>query len=129
MNTPKKGLEPYRSSYAMPPERAAIYDLLYSLGITANYVGFHHIAYALELTTREPERLLLVTKWLYPDVARHFGTSDMVTERAMRVVVGVSWNLRADTLQKLTGFSSSKKPCTSQYLSILTSYLLREKAA
>ena len=48
------------------PDAAAVYDLLYRLGITANYTGFFHSAYAVCLVLEQPERLLLVTKWLYP---------------------------------------------------------------
>ena len=45
------------------------YHLLYRLGATANYTGFSYLVRALQLCAEEPERLLLVTKWLYPDVA------------------------------------------------------------
>ena len=49
---------------------SAICDLLYQLGISANYKGFLHTAYAVSLCVEQQDRLLLVTKWLYPDVAR-----------------------------------------------------------
>ena len=47
-----------------------VYDLLYRLGATANYTGFFHMAYAVWLCVEQPDRLLLVTKWLYPEVAK-----------------------------------------------------------
>ena len=47
----------------------AIYELLYRLGVTANYTGFFHTACAVSLCMEQPERLVLVTKWLYPAVA------------------------------------------------------------
>lgn len=46
---------------------SAICDLLYQLGISANYKGFLHTAYAVSLCVEQQDRLLLVTKWLYPD--------------------------------------------------------------
>ena len=49
-----------------------IYDALYQLGLTANYTGFFHIAYAVHLAVQSPQRLRLVTKWLYPDVAAYY---------------------------------------------------------
>ena len=54
---------------------SAICDLLYQLGISANYKGFLHTAYAVSLCVEQQDRLLLVTKWLYPDVARKYGTN------------------------------------------------------
>ena len=38
----------------------AIYDQLYRLGLTANYSGFFHTAYAVRLVIDNPQRLLLV---------------------------------------------------------------------
>ena len=42
-------------------EMTDIYDLLLRLGVTANYIGFFHTAFAVHLAIQEPERLLLVT--------------------------------------------------------------------
>ena len=52
-----------------------IYALLQQMGASSSYTGFFHTAYAVFLTIGEPRRLLLVTKWLYPDVAEYFHTS------------------------------------------------------
>ena len=60
---------------------SAICDLLYQLGISANYKGFLHTAYAVSLCVEQQDRLLLVTKWLYPDVARKYGTNWKAVER------------------------------------------------
>ena len=107
----------------------AIHHLLYYLGISPKYVGFHQLSYALELTTCEPERLSLVTKWLYPDVARHFQTSFAVVERNLRSVVSLSWSLRPDAFPALYGIHLEHKPSTSDFLSLLTAYLLMDHSA
>ena len=57
------------------------YHLLYRLGAAANYTGFSYLVRALQLCAEEPERLLLVTKWLYPDVAKQYGTNWKAVER------------------------------------------------
>ena len=67
-----------------PAEHQAIvdsYDLLYSLGATANHLGFFQTACAVRLAAQQPERLLLVTKWLYPEVAKHYHTNWRAVER------------------------------------------------
>ena len=68
-----------------------IYDLLYQLGVTANYTGFFHTAYAISLCAEQPDRLLLVTKWLYPEVARQYGTNWKAVERNIRTVSCIIW--------------------------------------
>lgn len=71
---------------------SAICDLLYQLGISANYKGFLHTAYAVSLCVEQQDRLLLVTKWLYPDVARKYGTNWKAVERNIFYVAGEFWN-------------------------------------
>ena len=71
---------------------SAICDLLYQLGISANYKGFLHTAYAVSLCVEQQDRLLLVTKWLYPDVARKYGTNCIYyCLEAQSPLVGISF--------------------------------------
>ena len=73
------------------PYLNATCDLLYSLGVTANYKGFLHTTYAVSLCMERQDRLLLVTKWLYPDVARRYGTNWKAVERNIRTVSRIAW--------------------------------------
>ncbi len=63
---------------------AEIYDLLHRLGVTVNYTGFFQTAYAVYLIMENPKRLLLVTKWLYPEVAKQYKTNWKAVERNIR---------------------------------------------
>ena len=78
-----------------------IYDLLYSLGVTANYIGFFHMAYAVSLCVEQPDRLLLVTKWLYPEVAKRYGTNWKAVERILRTVGCIIWRENRPLLEQL----------------------------
>ena len=100
-----------------------VFDLLYSLGITANYTGFFYVSYAVYLIQLQPERLQLVTKWLYPGVAAHFHTSWKAVERNIRTAVGVAWELRPEMLERIHGGSLSKRPSNARFLAILANYL------
>ena len=77
------------------------YHLLHRLGATANYTGFSYLVRALQLCAEEPERLLLVTKWLYPDVAKQYGTNWKAVERNIRTVGRVIWNSNRPLLEDL----------------------------
>ena len=66
-------------------------NLLRRLGVTANYKGFPYTAYAVALCAEHPELLLMVTKDLYPRVARQYRTTWQAVERDIRTVVGVAW--------------------------------------
>ena len=93
-----------------------IYDLLYLLGVTANYIGFFQTAFAVQLCMERPERLLLVTKWLYPDVARRYQTSWKSVERNIRTVNGIVWEQKRSFLQQLAGLELLHRPSNAQLL-------------
>ena len=99
------------------------YDLLYRLGVTSNYKGFFHTAYAVELCRKEPERLLLVTKWVYPEVARQYGTSWGAVERNIRTVDHVIWRENRLLLEELAHRTLEQKPRNAQLLAILAASL------
>ena len=104
-----------------------IYALLYRLGVTANYTGFFQTASAVRLCMEQPERLLLVTKWVYPDVARQYKTSWKAVERNIRTVNGLVWKQNRPFLEKLVGRELLSKPSNAQLLAIL-SYSLRSQS-
>lgn len=103
-----------------------IFNLLYRLGVTTNYIGFFQIAYALQLCVDHPERLILVTKWVYLDVAKHFNTNWKAVERNIRTVSNIIWMEKRDYLESIAKKTLLKRPCASQLLSILSYSLLSQ---
>ena len=101
-----------------------IYGLLYRLGVTANYTGFFQTAFAVQLCMEQPERLLLVTKWVYPDVAKQHKTNWKAVERNIRTVNGLVWEQNRPYLEELTGRELLYKPSNAQLLAILSYSLL-----
>lgn len=110
-------------------EYAKIYSMLYRLGVSASYIGFFYVSHAVFLSARQPERLLLVTKWLYPDVAAHYGTNAGSVERDMRTVVSAVWRKEREELCKMAGETLRSKPTVSCFLRILVDSLVRGDAA
>ena len=96
-----------------------IYDALYQLGLTANYTGFFHIAYAVHLAVQSPQRLRLVTKWLYPDVAAYYNTTPAAVERNIRLAVNIAWRCNPGLLSALAGYQLEEKPTAAQFIAIL----------
>lgn len=106
-----------------------VYDLLYRLGATANRAGFFHTSAAVLLAMEQPSRLLLVTKWLYPDVAAQYNTNWKAVERNIRGMVTLIWNTNPDLLQSLARYPLTAKPRPAQFLSILAAALSGDYAA
>lgn len=105
--------------------RADIYDLLYRLGVTENYIGFFQIADAVSLCKEQPERLLQVTKRLYPEVAKQYNTNWKAVERNIRTVGYVIWRENRPLLEHLACRHLEQPPRNAQLLSILSASLER----
>ena len=105
-----------------------VYGVLQKLGLSANYLGFYQMACAVQLARTEPERLLLVTKCIYPDVGKHFQVSREAVERNLRTAVKVIWKADTPMLRKVMGEGAWERPCTARFLALLTVYLAGETA-
>lgn len=100
-----------------------IYNLLYRLGVTANYTGFFHTACAVLLCVEQPDWLLVVTKWLYPEVAKRYQTNWKAVERNIRTVGGIIWRENRSLLEELARRPLERKPRNVQLLAILAASL------
>lgn len=96
-----------------------IYDLLYQLGIIANYTGFFYTSYAILLIVENPERILLITKRLYPEVAKKYDTNWKAVERNIRTIVSLTWERNPQLLQEFARHILLKKPTNAEFLAIL----------
>ena len=97
-----------------------IYSLLYELGVKADTVAFFHTAYAARLAAEQPQKLLLVTKWLYPEVARHYHTNWKAVERNIRRTTFVVWSNQTDKLEALAEQLLATRPTPTEFLTILS---------
>lgn len=97
--------------------------LLSRLGVTDNYIGARYTVYALTLCVWETDRLLHVTKQIYPAVARRFGVSWQAVERDMRTVVAAAWRNNRELLNTLAYRPLHQKPYCVEFLSILATHL------
>ncbi len=101
--------------------------ILSQLGITANYAGFYQTAYAVSLSAHDPDKLLFVSKCIYPDVAARCNTNARCIERNIRTVTKVSWKKNSLLLSELAEYPLSEKPGNAEFLAILATYLSRKQ--
>ena len=95
------------------------YTLLMKLGVTPNYAGFFQTAFALELVRQDPDVLQMVTKCLYPAVARQFGTSWKAVERNIRSAALTAWRCNPELVSQLAGYPLTDRPKPAQFMAIL----------
>ena len=90
----------------------SVHKLLYSIGLTANYVGYRQMTVALKIAAEDPEALCMVTK-------RRCGTNWRAVERNIRTAMHCAWNNSQHTLKQMAGYSFDNMPKPAQFLAIL----------
>lgn len=70
----------------MTIEKAAFY-LLIECGIYPNHRGFDYLHDAIVICYKDSDKIHLITKVLYPEIAKRHGTKYTAVERAIRYAV------------------------------------------
>jgi Response regulator containing a CheY-like receiver domain and an HTH DNA-binding domain len=102
-------------------------DIIHEIGVPAHIKGYQYLREAIILTIKDMDMINAVTKVLYPEVAKRFGTTPSRVERAIRHAIEVAWD-RGDveTLQKFFGYTVSGikgKPTNSEFIAMIADNL------
>lgn len=102
-------------------------ELLRRLGVSGKLRGFHYAIYMMERVMEDPTAILLITKCLYIETARHFRVSYDTVERNVRTMVQKCW-CRGDRafLEKVAGKHIAQKPTNSEFLDMTAAFLRRQ---
>ena len=103
--------------------------LLLKLGLSTRFHGFYPTAYSVLLCIEQPERILLASKWVYPDVAKQYHSNAWAVERNIRTLARHAWDCNPQLLNTMAQQDLKKCPTTKEFISILSTYLLFHKAA
>ena len=102
-------LEPVSTAEYDAALEVQISNLMRQLGIPAHLKGYQYLRKAIIMAMKDPAVMDGVTKILYPDIAKCYGTTASCVERAMRKAIAVAWERgNIDFLQYY--FVCTKKP-------------------
>ena len=115
------GLEPERDSG--PSLESQVTAIIHEVGVPAHIKGYQYLREAIIIAVKDMDVINAVTKVLYPEVAKRFGTTASRVERAIRHAIEVAWD-RGDleTLQKYFGYTVSNakgKPTNSEFIAMI----------
>ena len=104
--------------------------IIHDVGVPAHIKGYQYLREAILIAVKDMEVINAVTKVLYPEVAKRFGTTASRVERAIRHAIEVAWD-RGDleTLQKYFGYTVSNakgKPTNSEFIAMIADRLRLE---
>lgn len=122
---------PARPAEDAGPDRRSLEStvtaIIHEIGVPAHIKGYQYLREAILIVVDDMEVINAVTKILYPEVAKRFGTTASRVERAIRHAIEVAWD-RGDleTLQKYFGYTVSNakgKPTNSEFIAMIADRL------
>ena len=128
--TSAAGLDPELEDRSTELE-TQITAIIHDVGVPAHIKGYQYLREAILLAVEDIDVINAVTKVLYPEVAKRFGTTASRVERAIRHAIEVAWD-RGDleTLQKYFGYTVSNakgKPTNSEFIAMIADRLQLQK--
>ncbi|MCD7918376.1 MAG: sporulation transcription factor Spo0A [Clostridiales bacterium] len=110
-----------------PGLESQVTAIIHEIGVPAHIKGHQYLREAILITVQDMDVINAVTKVLYPEVARRYGTTASRVERAIRHAIEVAWD-RGDieTLQKYFGYTVSNakgKPTNSEFIAMIADRL------
>lgn len=106
-------------------------NIIHEIGVPAHIKGYQYLRESIIMTVEDMDIINAVTKILYPEVAKKFGTTASRVERAIRHAIEVAWD-RGDleTLQKYFGYTVSNtkgKPTNSEFIAMIADRLVLQR--
>jgi len=115
-------------SHILDTDTEDIYRLLFRLGGNFTRHGFYYTAEALLLCIQQPDRLLLITKWVYPIVAKAHHTGWQTVESNIRSFIDLVWKTNPALLMELAPYPLLRRPTPKQFLTIIIASLQQDRA-
>lgn len=107
--------------------------IIHEVGIPAHIKGYLYLREAILMVIEDVGLLSLVTKELYPSVARKYKTTPSRVERAIRHAIEVAWNRgNLSAIHRIFGHTVSKergKPTNSEFIAMVADRLRMESRA
>ncbi len=101
--------------------------IIHEIGVPAHIKGYQYLREAIIIAVNDMDVINAITKVLYPQVAKTYGTTPSRVERAIRHAIEVAWDRGdLDTLQKFFGYTVSNtkgKPTNSEFIALIADKL------
>lgn len=98
-------------------------SMLKEIGVPAHIKGYIYLREAILLCVEDVNEIQLITKKLYPDIAKRFDTTPSRVERAIRHAIEVAWARGSQKVfDDIFGYSISSKrgkPTNSEFVAAI----------
>ncbi|KGR74650.1 sporulation transcription factor Spo0A [Ureibacillus sinduriensis] len=107
--------------------------IIKEIGVPAHIKGYSYLREAIQMVYYDIELLGSVTKILYPEIAKKFGTTPSRVERAIRHAIEVAWNRgNYESISQMFGYTVhhlKSKPTNSEFIAMIADKIRIELVA
>ncbi len=97
-----------RPAQPEPNIESMVTGIIHEIGVPAHIKGYQYLREAIVIAVNDMDVINAITKVLYPQVAKTFGTTPSRVERAIRHAIEVAWDRGdLDTLQRFSATPSA----------------------
>ena len=109
---------------------ALVTNVIHGVGVPAHIKGYQYLREAIMLVVNDIDVINQITKSLYPEIARKFGTTPSRVERAIRHAIEVAWGRgEVNLMENIFGYTVSAakgKPTNSEFIAMIADKLRLE---
>ena len=109
---------------------ALVTNVIHEVGVPAHIKGYQYLREAIMMVVNDIDVINQITKQLYPDIAKKFGTTPSRVERAIRHAIEVAWGRgQTDVVESIFGYTVSAakgKPTNSEFIAMISDKLRLE---
>ena len=106
-------------------------DIIHEIGVPAHIKGYQYLRSAILMSVADMDILNSITKQLYPEIAKLYGTTPSRVERAIRHAIEVAWGRgHMDTIDELFGYTihaGKGKPTNSEFIALIADKIRLEQ--
>lgn len=99
-------------------------EILHTMGVPAHIKGYHFLRQSIIMVIKDPDVISLVTKRLYPDIAKINKTTASRVERAIRHAIEVAWDRgNVEVMNEYFGYTINNmrgKPTNSEFIAMIS---------
>lgn len=108
-----------------------ISNIFITVGIPAHIKGYQYLRDGIKLVVENSQKINSITKCLYPEIAKRFGTTSSKVERAIRHAIEVAWNRgKIENINNLFGtkiYTANEKPTNGEFIALIADKMLLDE--
>lgn len=109
-------------------EEMKIREVLLEIGVPCHIRGHAYLRSAVMIAMQDEEAVISITKYIYPEVAKIYYTTDSKVERAIRSAIELAWGRHPEGFRQLFRNENMQyRPTNSEFIAEIAEAIKKRK--